>query len=85
MQREAKCHQNRHRISILYAGLELPQAERDLFYTHMGHSESINKHVYQTPLAIQEITKVGKNLHLFKTQQVYIVAGLLFIVCHLYA
>nr|XP_054771810.1 uncharacterized protein LOC129279772 [Lytechinus pictus] len=53
---------NRHRISTIYAALELPPEEQALFYKHMGHSEDINKNVYQTPMAIQEITKVGRTL-----------------------
>ena len=28
----------------------------------MGHSETINKNVYQCPLAVQEVTQVGKFL-----------------------
>ena len=50
----------RHRVSTLYAQLELPTEQRDIFYRHMGHSETINKNVYQCPLAVQEVTQVGK-------------------------
>ncbi|XP_060085309.1 uncharacterized protein LOC132564693 [Ylistrum balloti] len=50
----------RHRASTIYAALDIPENERRLFYQHMGHSEDINKNVYQCPLAIQEVTKVGK-------------------------
>ena len=53
---------NRHRVSTLYASLNLPKHERQLFYTHMGHSEDINKDIYQAPLAIMSITRVGKQL-----------------------
>ena len=49
----------RHRLSTLYAVLELPANEREAFYRHMGHSEAINKHVYKCPLAIGEIVNVG--------------------------
>ena len=28
----------------------------------MGHSESINQQVYQAPLALVEVTKIGKHL-----------------------
>ncbi|KAL4218604.1 hypothetical protein ACF0H5_021194 [Mactra antiquata] len=52
----------RHYMATIYAGLEMPEAERETFYSHMGHSASINKNVYQSPLARQEITKVGKFL-----------------------
>ena len=53
---------NRHRISTLFAGLDVPQKDRELFYSHMGHSEDISRNVYQAPLAIQEINRVGKQL-----------------------
>jgi len=49
----------RHRASTLFALLEMPQHKRELFYRHMGHSETINKEVYQCPLALLEITEVG--------------------------
>ncbi|PIK62255.1 hypothetical protein BSL78_00778, partial [Apostichopus japonicus] len=55
----------RHRTSTLYAMLDIPEYERDRFYDHMGHSSAINKHVYQAPLAVTTITKVGKQLHHF--------------------
>ena len=54
---------NRHRISDIYASLDLPDTDLDLFYKHMGHSSAINKTIYQTPLAIQEVTRVGIHLH----------------------
>ena len=53
---------NRHRVSTLYAMLDLPARERDLFYSHMGHSKDINETVYQTPAALMEVLKVGKHL-----------------------
>lgn len=53
---------NRHRVSTLYAALDLPQQERQLFYAHMGHSESMNKDIYQAPLALMGVTKIGKQL-----------------------
>ena len=43
---------NRHCISTVYASLYLPQQERELFYSHMGHSEQMNKNVYQAPQAL---------------------------------
>ena len=51
---------NRHRMSTLYATLEMSQHEKEAFFNHMGHSESMSKNKYQCPLAIQEVTKVGK-------------------------
>ena len=53
---------NRHRVSTLYAALDLPRKDRELFYSHMGHSESMNRDVYQAPLALMGITKTGKQL-----------------------
>lgn len=50
---------NRHRVSTKYAAFDLPEHERHLFYKHMGHSAEMNKNIYQTPLAIMGITKVG--------------------------
>nr|XP_039257467.1 uncharacterized protein LOC120334077 [Styela clava] len=49
----------RHRASTLYASLEIPEDQRLVFFKHMGHTEDINKNVYQCPLGIQEVTKVG--------------------------
>ena len=53
---------NRHRVSTLYASLNLPKHERKLFYTHMGQSDDINKDTCQATLPIMSITKVGKQL-----------------------
>ena len=50
----------RHRASTLFASMDIPLEKRDAFYKHMGHSETINKEVYQCPLAVKEITEVGK-------------------------
>ena len=52
----------RHRISTLYAGLDVSENDRELFYRHMGHSREINKNIYQTPLAEAEILCVGDKL-----------------------
>ena len=52
----------RHRASTLYSLLDVPEGERQIFYKHMGHSEEINKHVYQCPTAVKEITTVGRYL-----------------------
>ena len=50
----------RHRASTLYAMSEIPQDQRAAFYKHMGHTENVNKEVYQCPLAIKEVTQVGR-------------------------
>jgi len=52
----------RHRISTLYAALDVSENDRSLFYKHMGHSANINANVYQTPLAEAEILQVGTQL-----------------------
>jgi hypothetical protein len=51
------------RHSTIYAGLEVKEKEREIFYNHMGHSESINKNIYQSPHVRQTITRVGSFLH----------------------
>ena len=53
---------NRHRVSIEFSLLDLPEGERGACFKHLGHSEEVNKHVYQAPLALREITTVGKLL-----------------------
>ncbi|CAC5403206.1 unnamed protein product [Mytilus coruscus] len=57
--KEINATQMRHYMSTVFANLDVPETDRQAFYRHMGHSEEINKHVYQCPLAVQEITKVG--------------------------
>jgi len=52
----------RHRISTIYAAIDVPEADRPFFYKHMGHSAEINAHIYQAPLAESEILKVGVHL-----------------------
>ena len=52
----------RHRISTLYAAMDLPENDRNVFYKHMGHSASINQNIYQVPLAAAEIMSVGSRL-----------------------
>ena len=52
----------RHRASTLFALTEVPEEKRHAFYKHMGHSQQINRDVYQCPLAVKEVTQVGKFL-----------------------
>ena len=52
----------RHRVSTLFASYDMPEKERQLFYSHMGHSKDMNEQVYQAPQALMEISKIGKNL-----------------------
>lgn len=55
----------RHRISTLYASLDIPESQRNNLYKHMGHSANINATIYQVPLAEIEISQVGKILQQF--------------------
>ena len=52
----------RHRVSTLYAGLDVSESERQHFYKHMGHSSAINQNIYQAPLGHIEVTKVEQHL-----------------------
>ena len=54
----------RHYVATIYASFEVPEADRKIFFNHLGHSESINLNVYQSPPAVKEVTKVGKFLDL---------------------
>lgn len=54
---------NRHRVSTMYASMEVPEAERRFFYSHMGHSKEMNQDIYQAPLALMEVIKVGRSLN----------------------
>ena len=55
---------NRHRISTLYAAMDVEPSERKYFYSHMGHSKEMNTntYMYQAPLALMEVVKVGTSL-----------------------
>ena len=49
----------RHLASTTFEALELPEGKRKAFYSHMGHSRTINESIYQAPLAEREILEVG--------------------------
>lgn len=53
---------NRHRVSTIYASLNIPEKDREIFYSHMGHSAKINQDVYQNPLALRGIINLGPKL-----------------------
>ena len=57
----------RHHISTLYAALDVPAEQRDIFYRHMGHSASTNANIYQAPLAEAEMLRVGSMLRQFES------------------
>jgi len=52
----------RHRISTLYAGLDVDPGNPETFYQHMGHTAEINQNVYQAPLAEKEMQHVVSHL-----------------------
>ena len=54
---------NRHRVSTHFAGLDLSEQHRQLFYAHMGHEGNVNQGTYQHPLAVQEVIVIGSRLH----------------------
>nr|XP_054772048.1 uncharacterized protein LOC129280013 [Lytechinus pictus] len=41
---------------------KMVKEDRPYIYRHLGHSEEINRDVYQDPLAVKELTVVGKRL-----------------------
>lgn len=53
---------NTHRVSTMYAVMDIPESDRRYFYEHMGHSKEINHDIYQAPLALMEVLKVGRSL-----------------------
>ena len=54
----------RHRTSTQFVILEIPHESREMFYKHMGHSDSeqMKRNVYQCLLVIRETTEVGNFL-----------------------
>jgi len=55
----------RHRISTLYAVLDVPPEHRNFMYKHLGHSSGVNEAIYQAPIAETEVLRVGQILHQF--------------------
>ncbi|XP_072042710.1 LOW QUALITY PROTEIN: uncharacterized protein [Amphiura filiformis] len=54
--------QNRHRISTEFALMDVSPYDRDYVYKHLGHTEEVNRNVYQAPLSIKALTVVGRRL-----------------------
>lgn len=52
----------RARVSTLYAGQDVRQEKRQLFYSHMGHNSEVNIGTYQRPPAVDTIVHLGKVL-----------------------
>lgn len=53
---------NRHRVSTVYASLDMSENDRKIFYDHLGHNETINKDNYQCPPGVTEVLHMGKFL-----------------------
>lgn len=62
LERKMNATSMRHYIATEYALLDVAARDRELFYKHMGHSETINENIYQCPPAVREIIHVGKVL-----------------------
>lgn len=52
----------RHRISTIYAALDMPQDQQEVFLNHMGHAKRINSENYQCPYGVKEVRVMGKLL-----------------------
>ena len=53
---------NRHYLSTAMADMNVPEEDRQHIYSHFGHSEAVNKNIYQSPLALKCLTVVGSRL-----------------------
>jgi integrase len=53
----------RHYVATAYALLDVSASDREMFYKHLGHSQSMNENVYQCPPAMRTITTVGRFLN----------------------
>ena len=53
---------NKHRGASLLAKLHLSQKEKGLIFQHFGHSEHMNKNVYQAPPGTQQLQSTGRIL-----------------------
>jgi len=49
----------RARVSTIFAEQDIPEADRDYFFKHMGHSAEVNASTYQRPLPVMAMEKVG--------------------------
>lgn len=53
---------NRHRLSTIYASLEMSPADRKTYLDHMGHQEGISQNVYQCPIGFNVLRVMGPTL-----------------------
>lgn len=54
---------NRHRLSTIYASLDMDPKDRPVFLEHMGHEDRINRENYLCPIGIKEVKVMGRMLH----------------------
>ncbi|KAL3870920.1 hypothetical protein ACJMK2_038948 [Sinanodonta woodiana] len=54
---------NRHRISTIYASLDMSLEHQRIFLDHMGHEAAISRDNYQCPIGIKEVRIMGKLLN----------------------
>ena len=60
----------RHRAATVHASLDVGESDRDAFFKHMGHSKEMDTRVYQCPLGVTEVCRVGKYLEDLETGKV---------------
>ena len=53
---------NRHRISSLFALMDIDPVDQKFLFKHLGHSAIINENVYQSPAVLKELSIVGQRL-----------------------
>ena len=62
----------RIRLSTKYAALDIPNCDRQHWYKHLGHTEQVNKGMYQRPLANLVTEKAGKHLYKLDAGKFYL-------------
>ena len=62
LQMEGNGTKNRHLMTSLIGSMEMSTDDRDLVYELFGHSEHVNRNVYQAPAAERHLHVTGKIL-----------------------
>ena len=52
----------RHRVSTIFAAKDIPEKDRELVYSHLGHTKQMNIDSYQAPLVEQEFLRIAPQL-----------------------
>lgn len=52
----------RHKLSTVFASLDMSSEDKKIFWDHMGHDEEINKDNYQCPLGVKTVCVMGNFL-----------------------